>query len=111
MVTTDPESPVDVSPIVIHEIVVDGQKLVAREPLRFDVEYILDEDEPVFMLKGDFGLTCWAESRPALIQALEESLELYWEEFAEADPEELSPKAQEIRMQLRERLALPSHGA
>ena len=111
MVTTDPESPVDVSPIVVNEIVVDGQRLVAKEPLRFDVEYMLDEGEPLFVLTGDFGLTCWADSRAALIEALEESLELYWEEFAEADPEELSPKAQELRLQMRERLAFPSHGA
>ncbi len=111
MVTTDPESPIDVSPIVVNEIVVDGQRLVAKEPLRFDVEYTLDEGEPLFVLNGDFGLTCWAESRSALVEALAESLELYWQEFAEADREELAPKAQELRLQLRERLAPPSHGA
>ena len=110
MVTTEPESPVDVSPIVINEIVVDGQRLVAAQPLRFDVEYMLDEKEPLFMLKGDFGITCWATSRMELVEVLEESLALYWEEFAEADPEELTPKARELQLQLRARLAALSHG-
>ena len=52
MVTTDPKTEVDESPIVVSEIVVDGRRLVAREPLRFEVEFDDDVEEPLFTLEG-----------------------------------------------------------
>ena len=111
MVTTDPTRKVDDSPIVVSEIVVDGQRLVAREPLQFEVERVVDEGEALFVLYGDFDISCWADTREELVEILGETLETYWTEFAQADPEELSPKANALRLQLLERMAVPSDGA
>ncbi len=111
MVTTDPKTQVDESPIVVSEIVVDGRRLAAREPLRFEVTLHEDEDGTLYVLEGDFGIRCYGESRSELGEVLQETLELYWSEFAQADPGELSPKAKELRGQLLERIAVGTDGA
>ena len=104
MVTTDSVPPVDVSPILVSEIIVNGRRLVAEESLCVAVECVLDEGEPLFLLSGEFGITCWAET-------LMESLELYWEEFTESEPDQLASQAQEIRRQMRSRLMPSDHAA
>ena len=111
MVTTDPKTEVDESPIVVSEIVVDGRRLVASEPLCFEVEHVVDDGEALFLLQGDFDISCSADTREELVEILGETLELYWTEFAQANPKALSPKAKELRLQLLERMAVPSDGA
>ncbi len=101
MVTTDPESPVDVSPIVVNEIVVDGQRLVAKEPLRFDVSYDTQDPEPFFLLEGPLDIILFAETRELLIDVLEDDLEILWRDFAVGDQTRLHSSAQRLGAEMR----------
>lgn len=101
MVTTEPESPVDVSPIVINEIVVDGQRLVAKEPLRFEVSYDTKDPEPFFLLEGPLDIILFAETRELLIDVLEDDLEILWRDFAVGDQSRLDGSAQRLGAEMR----------
>lgn len=103
MVSTDPAKPasVDDSPIVVTEIVVDGRRLVAREPIRYEVSFDDHEEEPLYTLEGPWDLYLFAETRAVLIDQLHDTLEVFWRDFAVGDQTRISPKAQEIGAALR----------
>lgn len=103
MVTTDPKTPVDLSPIVISEIVVEGRRLVATPPLRFDVVFEPDDDEPLFTIEGEFDIIEYATSREMLIDVLYDTLEIMWRDFVGADPAKISPRAHELGVALNRR--------
>ena len=103
--TTDPKTDVDISPIVVSEIVVDGRRLVAKEPLRFEVTFDDDEVEPLYELEGPLGIYLFAETRELLIDMLYDVLGVMWRDFAEGDPAGLSSDAQHLGEELRHRFA------
>ena len=103
MVTTDPKTDVDISPIVVTEIVVDGRRLVAREPLRFEVTYEEEDGEAFFALEGEFGITLAAEMREELEDILEDTLHVFWREFAQEDPGRMTSGAWKLREELLQR--------
>ena len=105
MVSTDSakSSGVDTSPIVVTEIVVDGRCLVAREPLRYEVTFDDNEDEPLYELEGPFDMYLFAETRELLIDVLYDTLEVFWRDFATGDPAGLTGAAQRLGQELRER--------
>ena len=99
MVTTDPQVEVDESPIVVSEIVVDGRRLAAVEPLRFEVTF--DAEVPVFDLEGPLGIYLFAETRELLIDILEDELEIFWRDFATGDQSNLDGGAQRLGAEMR----------
>lgn len=105
MVSTDSIKPavVDVSPIIVTEIVVDGRRLVAKQPIRYEVVFEDDAEEPLYKLEGEFDMYLFAETREILIDMLHDVLEVLWQDFAEADLAELSGRAQELGEELRRR--------
>ena len=108
MVSTDPEAGVDVSPIVVTEIEVGGSRLVATEPVSFDVAYEGDEAEALFAIEGEFGIILAAPTRAELEVMLEDEFVFLWEHFAQGDPTLLDPMAVELGADLRERFMRPS---
>ena len=103
MVTTDPTRKVDDSPIVVSEIVVDGRRLVAKEPIRYEVVYEHDEVEPLFTLEGEFDIIEYACTRDMLIDVLHDTLEIMWRKFVGADPSRVSPRAHQLGVELGRR--------
>ena len=103
MVTSDREAKVDVSPIVVSEIEVDGVRLVAKNPLRYEVVYEDDAEEPLFTLEGEFDIIEYAFSRDMLIDVLHDSLEIMWRDFVGADPAKVSPRAYQLGVELSRR--------
>ena len=92
---------IDVSPIVVRWIVFDTGEYIAEPPLRFEVSF--DAEAGLFDLEGDFGVILCAETRDELEDVLADTLGLQWDEYALAGPDALSPKAQELRLELLQR--------
>ena len=92
---------IDESPIVRRSFTVGEIRCVAAPPLRFDV--VFDRDASVHELSGEFDIVLSAPTRAELEEMLAETLELLWREYAEEDPAILSPKAADLRTQLRAR--------
>ena len=101
--TTDPKAGADVSPIVVTEIVVDGRRLVAQEPLRFEVTYEEEDGEAFFALEGAFGIILAAEMREELEDILEDTLQVFWREYAQEDPGRMTSGAWKLRAELLQR--------
>ena len=74
----------------------------ADPPLRFHVTY--DAEDQLYDLDGDFDISLSADSRPQLLQELNEVLSMLWIDYAQEEPERLSPKAQDLRTELLDRL-------
>ena len=74
----------------------------ASPPLRFKVRY--DPVDGLYDLDGDFGISVSASSKSDLDDELREALSMLWIEYGEESPDRLSPKAQRLRTDLRERL-------
>ena len=74
----------------------------ADPPLRFHVRY--DAEDQLYDLDGDFEISLSADSRPQLLQELNEVLSMLWIDYAQEEPDRLSPKAQDLRAELLDRL-------
>lgn len=74
----------------------------ADPPLRFHVTY--DAEDRLYDLDGDFEISLSADSRPQLLQELNEVLSMLWIDYAQEEPEQLSPSARELRTELSDRL-------
>ena len=74
----------------------------ADPPLRFHVTY--DAEDQLYELDGDFEISLSADSRPQLLQELNEVLSMLWIDYAQEEPDRLSPKAQDLRAELLNRL-------
>ena len=88
------------APVLIESIA--QIQRIADPPLRFHVTYA-PEDE-LYDLDGDFGISISADSRPQLIRELNEVLSMLWIDYAQEEPERLSPKARDLRAELLDRL-------
>ena len=98
---------IDVSPIVVRSIVFDTGEYIPAPPLRFDVSF--DAEAGLFDLEGDFRVVLCAETRDALEDLLADTLGLQWDEYALQGPDALSPKAEELRLELLQRY-IPASG-
>lgn len=74
----------------------------ASPPLRFNVRY--DPEDELYDLDGEFGITVSAYSQSDLHHELQEALSILWIEYGEESPDRLSPKAQQLQIDLRKRL-------
>lgn len=93
---------IDESPIVRRSFTVGETRCVAAPPLQFAV--VFDRDAETHELSGEFDIVLSAPTRAELEEMLAETLELLWREYAEEDPAALSPKAANLRAQLRARI-------
>ena len=109
MVTSDREAKVDVSPIVVSEIEVDGVRLVAKELLEFEVKF--DAEVPVFDLEGPFNIYLFAETRKLLLDILEDHLEWLWRAFAVGEQSKLDGAAQRLGEEMRRTFARATDAA
>ena len=92
---------IDESPIVCRRFTIGETRCVAAPPLQFDV--VFDPGASLHELSGEFDIVLSAPTRAELEELLAETLELLWREYAEEDPSALSPKAVDLRNQLRAR--------
>jgi hypothetical protein len=101
--------PVDLSAAVLPMVELDDFTLVANPPLI--VEPRLDEEtQQVFEADFvEFGVFVSGSTREELLDELQEHLEFAWTEYAEADDDELTEDAREIKQALRARFRRLSH--
>ena len=92
----------DEGDIELRELALYNVLYRADPPLRFHVTY--DADDQLYDLDGDFEISLSAGSRPQLLHELNEVLSMLWIDYAQEEPERLSPKAQNLRTQLLQRL-------
>ena len=93
---------VDESPIEMNELTIYNTRYRASPRLHFNVSF--DQEEHLYDLEGDFGITLSAEARPELESALYETLAMLWSEYAREQPQRLSPQAKRMREELRSRI-------
>lgn len=109
MVTTDPKTEVDESPIVVTEIVVEGVRLAAKESLRFEVNY--DPEDEIYDLEGPLGIYLFAETRELLLDVLLDDLQILWRDFAVGDQSNLDGSAQRLGAEMRQLFADSTYAA
>ena len=79
----------------------DNVRHQAEPPLHFQVS--VDRNQ-IYYLRGGFGIELSAKSLQELEDALDSTLEMLWEEYAEERPERLSGDARKLRLALRDRI-------
>ena len=87
--------------IEIQDLILCNVRYQADPPLRFQVS--VDRNR-IYCLRGDFGIELSAESRPELEEALDSTLDMLWEEYAQERPERLSGDARRLRFALLDRI-------
>ena len=102
-------SEIDERPIERSGFSVEEHSYVAAPPLRFDVAF--NRGDRLYELAGEFGIVLASPTRDELEKLLDDTLRMLWREYAEEDPAALSPKALELRRQLRTRIAPAHHTA
>ena len=100
--TATPVATLSALPIELKELSLDDALYRATPPLRFHVSF--DAEDRLYDLDGDFEITLSANSRPELLRELHEVLTMLWIDYAQEEPERLSPKAQDLRTELLHRL-------
>ncbi len=95
---------VDLSPVEVETVQGAVRTLRFRDGARA-FEPVLDESGTLIVVEdADLGIHVYTETRDTLLAALIEDIEVLWLEFAEADPEDLTPDAQRLRASLLEAL-------
>lgn len=96
---------VDLSPVLLHEIQVDDGTLFIDPPLTLNPA--LDGETQQFFVAEleDFNLILSGPTRDALLDDLADQLGFIWREYGEANEDELTDDAIELRRLLRARLS------
>ena len=81
--------------IEIGKFEFDDDLYIADPPLRFPVKF--DPESELYDLRGEFGIILGARSQIDLMEDLNDTLRMLWEEYAKEDPERLSGDARELR--------------
>lgn len=102
-------SEIDECPIERSGFSVGEHSYLAAPPLRFDVAF--NRGDRLYELAGEFGIVLASRTRDELEELLDDTLCMLWREYAEEDPAALSPRALELRRQLRSRIAPAHHAA
>ena len=76
----------------------------ADPPLRFQVNLDRDRRNRIYDLRGEFGIELSAESLSELEEALDSTLDMLWEEYAQEYPERLSGDAHRLKLALLDRI-------
>ena len=86
-------------PLAISSFEVDGLRLRALAPLRFEVTF--DTADRLFTAEGPFNVICLGESRAELEAEVTASLAFLWREYAVCPPDDFSADALELREDLK----------
>ena len=89
---------VDVSPITINEFVVDNKCYKINPPLDFVVQF--DYDEYFYTLEGDLDILLFGDSRMEIEEDLDYSLNLFWADYIQGNPENLAADALTVRQEM-----------
>ena len=92
---------IDTSPIEISEIKLGGRIYRAAPPLMFEVNF--NYEEYFYALEGDFEIIVTGESRYEIEDALNETLNILWTDYAQGSSEILAPHAVKLKNGLLER--------
>ena len=88
-----------------RDLVFDNVRYQAEPPLRFQVSVDRVRWNWIYYIEdGDFGIELSAESRQELEDALDSTLDMLWEEYAQERPERLSGDARRLRLALLDRI-------
>lgn len=92
--------PVELSPIILQEISWLGRKFIFKNPLRLIPT--MDEDtSQLFMVEEpSIGIHVFAYTRDDLVNEINEQILMMWDEYAQANVEDLTSDAQYLRKQL-----------
>lgn len=94
--------PVDLSELTFERITQDERELVFLPPLTF--EPTLDESKQLFVIIDDsLNINVYAQTREQLAEDLESELFFLWDEYAQEDSENLTPKANKLKEELLSR--------
>ncbi|MDP2181351.1 MAG: hypothetical protein Q8K99_02120, partial [Actinomycetota bacterium] len=101
---------VDLSPLTIDAVVLEGQLLVPSPPLVLTPA--LDPETKQVLLASDegLGLSAAAPTRDQLYEELVDEIAFVWEAYALEDDEILSPAAAELKKRLLERFQVSRDG-
>lgn len=101
VVQVDAVIEVELSPLTLESLSLNGLALRANRPIKFEVE--LDPDDQLFVARSDeLHLHAFAETREELEHAIYDELVVLWREYALADDETLTAEARELKRSLLE---------
>lgn len=103
---TTPASDIDVSPMVFTEFVSNGKRYRTDKPLVFTFEYSEEDGEGLYLFEGEYNIISGAYSRDEAWDMIDESLSVFWQDYAEGDPARLDGVAVEFGAELRGRFQL-----
>ena len=92
-----------VKQLVLDRFEVGGRLYQTTRPLHFSIVYKGDESESLYVTEGEFGIHLFATTLQDVLEMLDEELPWLWTDYAVADPAELAPDAQQLRLDLRNR--------
>ena len=101
--------PLDLSPPIVDRVQNGSQTLRIDPPL--ELKPRLDEESKQLLVveDNDLDLLAFAASREELEAEVLSHLLLLWKEYAEEDPDKLTPVAQKLRKRLRRRIQEAAH--
>lgn len=92
---------IDKSPLKVTEIQVGNERLRATPPLEFQIRF--HKSDFIYYLDGEFDLRLHAYSRHELEEALYETLEDWWIEYALEEDNKLTSGARKLKTELKSR--------
>lgn len=102
--------PVDLSELTFEKITQDDRELIFLSPLT--LEPTLDESKQLFVITDDtLNINVYAQTREQLAEDLESELFFLWDEYAKEDSENLTPKANQLKLELLNRCKENHHAA
>lgn len=92
--------PVELSPIILREISWLGRKFNFKNPLRLTPTMDEDTSQLFVVEEPSIGIHVFAYTRDDLINEINEQILMMWDEYAQANVEDLASDAQHLRKQL-----------
>lgn len=100
--SNDSIEPVDLSEFTLERITQDERELIFFPPLT--LKPTLDESKQLFVIIDDsLNINVYAQTREQLAEDLESELFFLWDEYAQEDSENLTPKANKLKQELLRR--------
>jgi hypothetical protein len=92
----------DLSEFTFERITQDERELIFLPPLT--LKPTLDESKQLFVIVDDsLNINVYAQTREQLAEDLESELFFLWDEYAQEDSENLTPKANKLKQELLRR--------
>lgn len=78
-----------------------GVRYAVTPPLEFTVTF--DREDGLYDLSGDLDILLTAETRTDLLEVVEATLVMLWQDYALEEPDRLTPAARRLREKLLDR--------